>query len=223
MTTATKIVHIDPRELRVNYCQPDRRTKENALRPLEKSVSIHGILNPLAVTEDKILLDGHRRHAVSIKLGFKTVPCVVHSGLSAENFGLLNITTKSIGSGAWMEAFVKSKGGILEMPARERRQCNELLKIFGSYNELDRWFVTKGQGSNSVLQFIEQLTNMFAANGVSPIPSKKQIGCWILFHDLAWVTRNLIKDLLKGKSNTGSRLKRLAKKISRNEAIDDEF
>jgi hypothetical protein len=218
-----RVVNIDPSTLEENPFQPQRRTDKNGIKPLLANIRENGVLVPLAITAEHYLLDGHRRRECALLLDLKKVPCIVHDSLTEENFGLLNQSTKAIGSAGWVEAFVRSEGAIKEMPRAERKRCVELLKIFGSYKQLDRWFVSKGQGSNSVLKFMTQFTNMFAANDVKSYPSKKQIGMWMLHHNLAWVCRNLIKDLLKGKSNTSSRLKKLAKKIGRNEAIDDEF
>ena len=186
-----------------------------------QSIDDRGILVPIAVTAKHHILDGHRRQACALLLELSTVPCVVHADLEEEHFGLLNQSTKPIGSAGWVEAFVRSQGVIKEMPRMERGRCEELLRIFGSYSQLNRWFVKNKQGSNN-LKYINQLTNMFAVNEIK-CPTKKQIGMWMIHHNLAWVCRNLIKDLLKGRSNTNTKLKKLAKKIGRNEGIDDEF
>jgi len=221
--SVSKIVNMDPSSLKDNPYQPVRRTDANRLRSLLKSIEDHGVLVPIAVTADGYKLDGHGRTECAIKLGLRKVPCIVHEGLTKENFGLLNQSTKPIGTAGWLEAFVRSRGVVQDMPKAERKRCEELLKIFKSYEALDEWFVAKGQGSNSVLKFMEQFTILFALSGLTTYPTKKQIGMWILHHKLAWVCRNLIKDLQKGKSNTTNRLTRLVKKISKFEAIDDEF
>lgn len=52
---------------------------------LKASIKENGILDPIKVSEFEdnkfIIIDGHRRHIVAKKLGFKTIPCIVYSKL----------------------------------------------------------------------------------------------------------------------------------------------
>ena len=52
----------------VDFDDPD-------IRELAKDVSKNGVLEPLVVTLDNVVLSGHRRRAAAILAGLKTVPC----------------------------------------------------------------------------------------------------------------------------------------------------
>ena len=47
-------------------------------RGLVEDIRRNGILTPLTISEDGVLLSGHRRHAAAKALGMKTVPVIVH-------------------------------------------------------------------------------------------------------------------------------------------------
>lgn len=59
------------------YSRTVRKTKK--YKDLLASIRQHGILNPLLVSPDGLVIDGHRRLACAIDLGVADVPCVVIS------------------------------------------------------------------------------------------------------------------------------------------------
>lgn len=44
---------------------------------LLESIKAHGVLNPLIITGDNVIVSGHRRHAVAVKIGLEMVPVFV--------------------------------------------------------------------------------------------------------------------------------------------------
>ncbi len=52
------------------------------LKDLSKSLSEHGLMNPVTITEDKVLISGHRRIEAAKLLGWKTIEATVHPNLS---------------------------------------------------------------------------------------------------------------------------------------------
>jgi hypothetical protein len=50
------------------------RADDPAVRELAKSIRTHGVLDPIQVTSDGVILSGHRRHAAARLAGLTTVP-----------------------------------------------------------------------------------------------------------------------------------------------------
>lgn len=72
----------------VEYDEDQPRGKLNALEALKNlkaSVKLHGIQQPITVTEHEpgrfIIIDGHRRYLCAKQLNFSTVPCLVYPRL----------------------------------------------------------------------------------------------------------------------------------------------
>jgi len=51
---------------------------------LEELIKAEGIKTPLFITDDDVILDGHRRYRIAKKLGFKSVPCIIEYPKSRE-------------------------------------------------------------------------------------------------------------------------------------------
>ena len=56
---------------------PVRRTATKRLKELLRSMSEIGLLYPILVDERYKIIDGHRRHACALELGWETIPAIV--------------------------------------------------------------------------------------------------------------------------------------------------
>ncbi len=73
-----KMVPID--EIYPNPNQPRKHFNENALNELADSIREHGLINPITVDDDGMILAGERRFRACTKLGMREVPVVRMNG-----------------------------------------------------------------------------------------------------------------------------------------------
>ncbi len=61
-----------------------KRARHNlgSLKDLANSMKEHGLMNPVSITEDKVLISGHRRIEAARLLGWKKIEAIVHPNLS---------------------------------------------------------------------------------------------------------------------------------------------
>ncbi|MBR5012323.1 MAG: ParB/RepB/Spo0J family partition protein, partial [Clostridia bacterium] len=68
-------------QIEVNPNQPRKYFDETALRELCESIKIHGIIQPIVVTESPngnyMIIAGERRYRASKMAGLRTIPCVL--------------------------------------------------------------------------------------------------------------------------------------------------
>ncbi len=71
-------------QVRIEEIKIKKRARHNLgdLKDLAKSLSEHGLMNPVTITEDKVLISGHRRIEAAKLLGWKTIEATVHPNLS---------------------------------------------------------------------------------------------------------------------------------------------
>lgn len=86
---------------------PARRVNRSSLTGLLVSIQHHGILEPLALTWNKVLADGHRRLACAKLLDMKEVPVAIHNELMLDAPALwvvLNAESMSLTPTQWLDA-----------------------------------------------------------------------------------------------------------------------
>ncbi len=71
-------------QVRIEDIKIKKRARHNLgeLKDLAKSLSEHGLMNPVSITENKVLISGHRRIEAAKLLGWKTIEAIVHPNLS---------------------------------------------------------------------------------------------------------------------------------------------
>lgn len=109
---------------------PAARTKEGVkLKKLTESVRKSGVIYPILITEDRDLIDGHRRLAAAKRAGLEKIECIV-SGLDRDaTFALINTTSEKIAGRGWLE--IGRGGG--KLPPKEAADYKELHTLVGNY------------------------------------------------------------------------------------------
>ena len=66
-------------EVRIDEIHVKKRIRKNLgeLTPLMNSMKVHGLLNPIILTEKKELIAGERRLESARRLGWKTIPAII--------------------------------------------------------------------------------------------------------------------------------------------------
>lgn len=92
------IININIDDLNDNPIQQPKRTEPRYLKKLKLSIQQYGLLQPITVTKEKIIVDGHRRTACMRDLGFKEVPCIMYNG-EVDDVSEVDLFTQSNGEG----------------------------------------------------------------------------------------------------------------------------
>lgn len=106
---------------------PVDRTTLRQLSKLKASIEEYGILQPLLITNNNELIDGHRRLECAKLLGITTVPCVITNVGRDVAFVEVNTTGKTISLSDDIEIYLS--GGAL--PRRSRKEILTLESIYG--------------------------------------------------------------------------------------------
>ena len=133
---------------------PKDRTKDGEkLRKLAQTIIKYGVIQPIVITADRDLVDGHRRLAASKIAGMKTVDCIILPSHvdKDELFGDLNTNSEKIGGKGWVSAY---RHGLRKLPQNEFAKCQELHKMLGNYG-LDK-LIQHNIGTN-ILPFCKSI------------------------------------------------------------------
>lgn len=126
-----KILWVPINTIRPTPYNPKHRTKEGKeLRALVDTIRKYGVVYPILITEDRDLIDGHRRYTAAKLAGLERIECIVSSLDRDEAFGLVNTTPKRIVRRDWLEI---ARGGGKALPAKEAALYRELHALVGNY------------------------------------------------------------------------------------------
>lgn len=120
-----ELKQIEPQKIKVAKYNPSQRVIKNLLG-LTESIKTFGIIEPLIITDNLELVDGHRRLAVTKTLKLKTVPCVLRNGTTEQ---LKDILYLDVNQHKWKisgadQVEIYKKGGKIE-----QRFLNPLLSL----------------------------------------------------------------------------------------------
>jgi hypothetical protein len=126
-----KILWVPISTIKPTPYNPKHRTKDGKeLRTLVETIQKYGVVYPILITEDRDLIDGHRRFTAAKLAGLTEIECIVSSLDRDEAFGLVNTTPKRIARRDWLEI---ARGGGKALPAKEAAQYRELHALVGNY------------------------------------------------------------------------------------------
>jgi DNA modification methylase len=120
-----------------NVIPYDRNPRQNdrAVDAVARSIEEFGFRQPIVVTEDHVIIVGHTRWKAALKLGLKTVPVHVASGLTPEQIRAYRIADNKLGELAdWDESLLAEE--LRELEA----QSMDLALLGFSQEELDQLF-----------------------------------------------------------------------------------
>ena len=86
------------------------RRNDNAVEPLMKSIKKYGFKQPIVIDTHNVVVVGHTRLKAAIKLGLKTVPCVVADDLSEQQIKAYRLVDNKIAELAeWDEELLNAE------------------------------------------------------------------------------------------------------------------
>jgi hypothetical protein len=129
-------------DLRRSRYNPKCRTAPKAVESLKRSIERHGILQPILITREGVIIDGHRRVECLKRLNRTSVPAIVSDGLSTltpqEKFEQTNTTQRKLANKEML--YVYMHGGVVPPEATKKIVKMEALVGRERLNDwADRW------------------------------------------------------------------------------------
>lgn len=159
-----KVIMCPVGQLKASPFNPERRTEDaHKLHRLEEAIiEAQGIVQPIIVSNDYRIIDGHRRLQAAKNLGYVEVPVII-SPLSLQvGWRVLNDTTLNVQSGDWVRAHYL--GMALEnIPKVERGRIWQIKRLIGDDGFAD--LAQRNMSSNvlnearRVAKYVEGKTN----------------------------------------------------------------
>lgn len=133
MPKTMQVVYKRVEDIKVSPFNPSARVTDLALHVLEEEIKLDGeILQPLTISEDGFLSDGHRRLAIAKKLGIVEVPTITKKGYSnTELWRKMNTGTRRMGSADVFQAIVLHNAPIEALPNYFRYPIETLIDLVG--------------------------------------------------------------------------------------------
>lgn len=141
-----EIEHVDPATLNSYGGNPRRMSRED-IEKLKRNIQRFGVVDPLIVDEDDVVLGGNQRLLAVLELEMRVVPCVRVTGLSKEEKAALVVSLNKI-SGDWDELKLREllagikimDADILEFTAFSPAEIENLMNTMVSdIPELEKW------------------------------------------------------------------------------------
>lgn len=105
---------------------PTSRTRN--INSLAKSIEKVGLLDPIKISSDNCIIDGHRRVAAYKKIGLLEIECLILAGDPAENYAELNWNKKSLNGNETLEIYLEEPSAVTYLI---RARLDEALDVIG--------------------------------------------------------------------------------------------
>ena len=144
-----KLMMIDTKDIKTSPFNPPVRTnrKTTKYKNLVKSIKTTGLINPVTIAYDFVLIDGNRRLQACRDLNITTIPAVKHNSNSSEMFDKLFVQANehTVLLNAAQELYRYLKGAEI---SRRTKNVIENLKEYGGLGFLYR-IADEGKSPNT--------------------------------------------------------------------------
>lgn len=107
---------------------PPKRIEEKNLKDLMLSMETYGLIYPVLIKPNKIIIEGHRRVAAAKYLGWKEINCVTFEGDANALYANINTTAKKMGSNDVIGIWIKNP---MAVTPRERERIKQMVDHLG--------------------------------------------------------------------------------------------
>jgi hypothetical protein len=183
-----KVIMVSVSEIIAAPFNPPDRTEAERLADLQASIKEYGILDPLKISRDMRLIDGHRRLTCAKHLRMIEVPCIVLSLGLQEGWTELNKTALPLNS----KQYVYAVGSGLDeayLTSPMRRKMRTLQNILG-----DDFAPLSQQGlSLTVIDMARKVAKFLGYESPYRDNVMKEIVVWMVKHKMQTPVRNAMK------------------------------
>ena len=181
------LVTMKVKDVKRNKDNPPVRTdRNNKFKKLLTSVSKYGLISPIVVSSNNVLINGNRRLAVHKDLGKKTIKAIRHnsdSHLRFDEYFVESNVVEVISGSQWAWRYLRGAS----VPSKIRSVCVFLKKVGGeaclkSMVELKKSPVSFAIGVGMFRNYTGNMSNTMA----------KKVIYWMLYVDSAYRLKSLI-------------------------------
>lgn len=193
---------MDVSALRFNGFNPRSRVMEGStkFKRLLESVRQHGIISPLLVAPDGLVIDGHRRLACAIKLSLQEVPCVIASRNAQETWVEAVFNQQGI-SGKQIVQTVAQGLSPVYLPTAEAKRVIDLQSVAGP--ELFQQMAEEGVSAS----IRTALNNVCRYTGDNSPEWRARVLRWLVKHKMQKPQRDAIESDPLNEDGTRERLR----------------
>lgn len=94
---------------------PPGRVAKDHIRDLVGSIGDVGLLHPILVTEENVIIDGHRRAAAYKELGYETIPAIVGRGDPNHLYASVNAASRKMGGNEALMVWLKQPEAVVPL------------------------------------------------------------------------------------------------------------
>lgn len=120
MPTTKELVSFDVKNLKGLSFNPVRRTKDSRMGSLIKSMKTIGLIQPITITKDGQIIDGHRRVAVAKKLKWFKIDAIILTGIDEKiAYQDVNCTSAKMNGNDYLGIWLKDPTAVT--PLKQKR------------------------------------------------------------------------------------------------------
>lgn len=113
---------------------PKGRIDAEKLKGLIRSIEEIGLVYPISISKDNVIIDGHRRHAACKSLGWEEIPVLVTEGNTDKIYAEVNSNAKIFDGCQTLEVWLKRPSAVVATSAKlfarmEETYGRELLEM----------------------------------------------------------------------------------------------
>jgi ParB-like chromosome segregation protein Spo0J len=108
---------------------PPNRIEESRLKDLAKEMLEIGLIYPIVVSEQNVVIDGNRRLAAAKSLGWETIAAIVMKGDSDKIYAAVNSTSKRLGGNDALAVWLQAPNAISGKPSLLFAEMKDVLGL----------------------------------------------------------------------------------------------
>lgn len=107
---------------------PICRIKEQKIKPLMLSMEAYGLIYPVLIDKEKVIIEGHRRVAAAKLLGWKEINTQLFEGDATALYASINTTSRRMGSNEIIGVYLKNP---LAVAPKQRERVKRMVDCLG--------------------------------------------------------------------------------------------
>jgi hypothetical protein len=172
-------------ELKNAGYNPASRIEQQKIKPLMRSLDKYGILCPISIDKNNVIIDGHRRVAGAKELGWDTIPAITitSDASSDELYSTINTTARRMNGNEQLYVWLRNPLAVAEAT---QRLCQK------AQDDLGRDLLIKMARSGFSITMYRWAMEIRAYLGNERPAFMKKIVNWLLKHRNTKVVHSLI-------------------------------
>ncbi len=179
-------------QLKPAFWNPPRRVTQVAIAQLADSIASVGLREPIEVTPDLMVVDGHRRLAACRMLGYTTIPAFVRNGLDPVLvYRELNVSQTKHSDVDACYVYLKAR----EAVSKSKQKQLMAMEHFLGREFMETYTTPDGKGlSSQKYQIARRFAKVAERHG--DVELVKRAILWEIRHNMAYALRKLYESVI---------------------------